>query len=394
LKYHLAVAAAVLSLSLVLLELAARAVLGLSPLEFTRPFDPFFVSGDLTPPLSRSAMGGSAVGPLSQGYHDVGGFFTYDGTSSVSITNRADFLFGHSLSRYGAQEVDRISCGPQRGVRVFVIGGSLAVGSSATNKDRSWHAILERNLRNGLGRQDVYVFNAAMGAFVSWQERLAFELAVRPRDPDLVIVMNGYNDLLFPARFGTRPGDPFQVGLRYAQIYESPVRRAVVEFSAVVATLAQRGIEREMAFERSKIESSASSIHQYATNVARTYRENISAITESCRLGGYSCIVALQPLRAVMAPAVTSGDVLTNHAIMEVYKTWLDEIEHSTMNMSLVNLTTQLAGRLTPEHFTDTVHVNDAGQRLLADALAPFVMERLKAGSRAGSGMLAEHCRN
>jgi hypothetical protein len=54
-----------------------------------------------------------------------------------------------------------------------------------------------------------------MGAFISTQERLAYYLAASPRGAQIIIILNGYNDLLGSASSGTRPGDPFQLGIRY-----------------------------------------------------------------------------------------------------------------------------------------------------------------------------------
>lgn len=52
------------------------------------------------------------------------------------------------------------------------------MGSSATAKEKTWHALLEQKLRKELARPDIHVINAAMGAFVSSQERMAMEWAV------------------------------------------------------------------------------------------------------------------------------------------------------------------------------------------------------------------------
>ncbi|MFC1836122.1 hypothetical protein ACFL2Q_15615 [Thermodesulfobacteriota bacterium] len=90
--------------------------------------------------------------------------------------------------------------------RVFVIGGSAAYGSGASSTDTRWYMELERLLSKGLKRQ-VRLIPAAMGAYVSTQERMVLELIVLPRRPDCVIILNGYNDLVNCLTYCTRPGD-------------------------------------------------------------------------------------------------------------------------------------------------------------------------------------------
>jgi len=46
--------------------------------------------------------------------------------------------------------------------------------------------VLEDALRRKLGKPNLYVFNAAMGGYVSFQEKLAFHLAVAARAPAAV----------------------------------------------------------------------------------------------------------------------------------------------------------------------------------------------------------------
>ncbi len=54
-----------------------------------------------------------------------------------------------------------------------MVGGSVAQGFSASGKTTTWHAVLEGLLRTEIRSDDLYVVNAAMGGFVSFQEKLA-----------------------------------------------------------------------------------------------------------------------------------------------------------------------------------------------------------------------------
>jgi hypothetical protein len=90
---------------------------------------------------------------------------------------------------------------------LFVLGGSGAQGFSASSGLRAWHVLLEGALRRKLGKPNLYVFNAAMGGFVAFQEKLAFYLAVAARAPAAVLFYDSYNDVILQPISGTRPGD-------------------------------------------------------------------------------------------------------------------------------------------------------------------------------------------
>lgn len=181
-----------LAISLVVAEMVARWVFGLQPLHYRWPYQPLFVTGDYQYLVPNDRLAFAPGGPDSLGYKErTFGFYASPESVPASSTPLSDFLFAHERSRYVAAEVDRIACSEPDAILIYVLGGSVAQGFSATSKATTWHAVLERSLRERLGRADVYVFNAAMGAFVSLQDRLAFHLAVAPRNATLVLVLNG-----------------------------------------------------------------------------------------------------------------------------------------------------------------------------------------------------------
>jgi len=223
--------------SLVIVELVGRLVFSFSGESTnieTRPYEPYFVSGDFYGSVATSTLLKSREGPAAYGYQRLHGvYFNHVRDGTWNAHWRSDFLFDHYLSRYSARDVDAILAEDPDALRIMVLGGSAAQGSSASSKNTVWHAQLESLLRQEFLRDNIYVFNAALGAFVSTQERIAFDLAVAPRRPQIVLILNGFNDIHVPLELAVAPGDPIQIGKRYAQIYDQSFWRFVAAHSTV-----------------------------------------------------------------------------------------------------------------------------------------------------------------
>ena len=222
-------------------ELTARWSFGLQTLQYGRVYNPLFVSGDSYYLVPNERLPFTPGGPVAMGYREQGFGFHYDLDSPAPRTSTtfADFLFSHTRSKYSAAEVDRISCAEPGALLVYVLGGSVAQGFSAERTEDTWHARLEALLRDKLDRKDLYVFNAAMGSFVSLQEKLAYYLAVVPRRANFVLIVDGYNDITIPPNSATRAGDPYQVGLRFSQLFTDGFMWWLARHSAIANTILQ-----------------------------------------------------------------------------------------------------------------------------------------------------------
>ena len=214
-------ALAIAVVSILAAEFAARAFFGLETLQYRRTYQPLFVSGDSYYLMPNEQLPFTPGGPVALGYREQGFGFHYDLDTKPPRTSTtfADFLFSHTRSQYSVADVDRITCAEPNAIVIYVLGGSVAQGFSAERVEDTWHARLEAMLRERLGRRDLYVFNAAMGGFVTLQEKLAYHLAVAPRRANLVLIVDGYNDITIPPNAAVRAGDPYQVGLRFSQLF-------------------------------------------------------------------------------------------------------------------------------------------------------------------------------
>lgn len=108
-----------------------------------------------------------------------------------------------TLDSEGFRGVARAVEKPQGVTRIAVIGDSVAQSYSVVERD-SWPRILEK----GLAAQGVKaeVLNAGVGGYVSWQVMKRFQKRVARYQPDVVIYLAGWNDLVYSALPDWRPG--------------------------------------------------------------------------------------------------------------------------------------------------------------------------------------------
>jgi hypothetical protein len=373
----------VVALSAVAAELIARYIFDLSPLVYTRPPHPVFVTGDQVPPAMLAALHDAPGGPGSLGYWPGGLAFHVDPAAPppASATTLSDLLFEHQLSRYSAGDVDRILCGDPDASALFVLGGSGAQGFSASSGLRAWHVLLEDALRRKLGKPNLYVFNAAMGGFVAFQEKLAFHLAVAARAPAAVLFYNSYNDVVLQPISGTRPGDPLWLATWYGAVYGNRPLFWLAEHSAIANTVLQNIVASSMTDLVARLERDDALFELRVGAAIDLYLEGMSEVLAVCEAERRPCWVALQPNRALTS-ARTGGatsDVLSARRVLQIYDMLRQRLAAHRYRERFFDLTGVFDGGERERYFSDPVHVSDSGQPLIAEALVAPIAPSLVA---------------
>ena len=328
----------------------------------TRPYQPYFGFGDFCTVAKQQEL--EERGLLPRGYRYQGGHFFWEPTAECTAATVGDFLYEHYLSRYRAEDVELVD--PAR--RVFVLGGSLAVGSSATNPERSWHALLERTLARQFPPRAPRIFNCAMGAFISTQELLALVLAVLPRRPNAVIFLNGLNDIAQPWTHGTRPGDPYNLSTVLKYWYERPFVHGRADPQA------ERSLERRTA----AVLQNAEARTLVQRSIANVYVQNMSRCIDLCRAADVKVAVCFQPWlemsRRRLGLSVTEGGFAVGvaAAVEETFELIRQQMTdlHSD---AFYDLTGLIEHRDQLGRFSDPFHLDDNGQALLGEAVAKVV---------------------
>lgn len=81
-----------------------------------------------------------------------------------------------------------------------------------------------------------------------------YHLAVAPRKSEVVIVLDGFNDVVLPMNTAARPGDPYQTGIRYGKFYGSSFFAWLTEASSIFNILATTALHRHISEYRENID--------------------------------------------------------------------------------------------------------------------------------------------
>ena len=371
----------VVALSAAAAELIARHVFGLSPLVYTRPPHPVLVTADQVPPARLSKLRDAPGGPASLGYRPDGLAFQADPDAPppASMTTLSDFLFDHVLSRYSADDVDRLLCNDPDATALFVLGASGAQGFAATVKLLAWHALLEEALRRKLGKPNLYVFNAAMGGYGGFQDKLAYHLAVAPRVPTPVLFYNGGNDLQVIS--ASRPGDPAFLGTWYGTVYGDRLLLWLAEHSAIANAVLQNSFGGSFIDYVDRLERDDALFERRAAAAIDLYLESMSEVLAACEAAQRPCWVAIQPNRALTSIRAggTTPDVVSAQRMRQSYGMLMQRLANHRYRERFIDLTGIFDRGERERYFADPVHVTDDGQPLIAEALAGRIAASLSA---------------
>jgi hypothetical protein len=259
----------------------------------------------------------------------------------------------------------------------LVLGSSVAQGFSATSKLLSWHALLEDNLRRKLGKPNLYVFNAAMGSYNSFQDKLAFYLAAAPRVPMPILFYNGGNDMQVLS--DNRAGDPAFLGAWYGAVYGDRLILWIAEHSAIANTILQQRFANSFIEFLARIEKDDALFEHRANAAITLYLESMSEILAVCEAEHRPCWVGIHPNRALTS--VHNGgatpDVISARRMEQIYAMLKKRLANHRYREHFIDLTHVFDGAGGEGYFVDTVHVADKGQPLVAEALASRIAPAL-----------------
>jgi lysophospholipase L1-like esterase len=332
---------------------------------------------------------------------------------------------------------------PKGEYRIFILGGSTAFGQLAASNQATVAGQLENRLNQQMTQQrqnpgkfrplilpyfkeaadkamalppqireyNYQVINAAVPGYASANDLAQLVFGILPYSPDLIIVLNGYPDLLLPSHAegadipGTETllGNPPQHFFRYlieqfqnlvAQTYVVKATQywllkpqpSLTQSSLVVAN-GQKSLRRKLPTDA----------HELTKRVNRynTHLQTMARLTAPTKV----------PLLVILQPEITGQrpERLTpkeQQILQELGDTYRQQIKtgYAKLNQSLQQVQRSLPKQVTTlnlydldsqfkgQIFQDAIHLTDAANAKLADRLYAVIIPRLTVESRPFQG--------
>lgn len=287
------------------------------------------------------------------------------------------YLFekGEDTNEHGFKTTHSIEKAEEK-YRIILIGGSVARGKQINT---SIATFLEKELNSRLNTNTIEVINAGISAFVVEQEFILTQLILQQYEPDMIIGLDGYNDLMtfkfnrmYPSEFELPPHNwkDFRV-INDNRFRSKPYSRFPYFFKN---TDRLKEFLLRNKFERNYNWQSISDDEIKAVKDA--YWQVIDDTHDFCKAKNIQYFSFLQPVRFHLE--MKQGETLTpkQQALSKIYH----QLEHEVKNKDFAyTLATSFINNL--QIFTDDCHVTKEGNKIIAkdisDHLLPFIQSQL-----------------
>lgn len=253
--------------------------------------------------------------------------------------------------------------------RIFLTGGSTAYGSGAPSQELTIGALLQAELNTAAsGEQPRYeVFTFANPGWVSTHERIAIENYLSELEPDLIVSLSGNNDVFW--------ADAGRNVLWFATHSDEYVKSLVNE--ALKAT----GRQPKPALPHAEPAADKIPPEQVAARLAKNAVLGATALQHPPAQAGW--LYVLQPNLAATRKPLTEREAAFITPSREYYASCYAAIATQLSGLQLPNFRfLNLSGVFdqlsqTEELFIDQFHFGDKGNRIIAQAMAPAVLQAL-----------------
>ncbi|MDY6972045.1 MAG: SGNH/GDSL hydrolase family protein [Thermodesulfobacteriota bacterium] len=240
---------------------------------------------------------------------------------------------------------------------VVFTGGSAAFGAYSRSDEDCIVGYLNR-LAEG-AKVKVAVFNFAMGLYTSDQELVALAIWAADLNPDLLIVMDGYNDAL------RITNEEYTLGAKIPYAY-GELRASLGQFTDFPSS----------GFFARRYDVSADQAQ--LGEVLRVYGSNLNRMCHFMAGYGNKTILSVQPVRGYRNSCSESVEYAKR--IHNIYGSFVRKAREVAEQCSaeFVDLTRVFEGTDDASiFFTDSVHMNSEGQKEVALTLFPVMMNEL-----------------
>ena len=261
--------------------------------------------------------------------------------------------------------------------RIIVVGGSTAFGGMATSDKKTFTYRLEEILNNpnsGFNRS-FEVINAGVPSFNSMQELILIEMKLIELDPDMIIVVDGFNDALTYLKRDSRAGYPYL----FKKLEKMTSTEAFLKERARKIRIIRKILEF---FEKREALTKTT----FDSEVVKFYENNLNNICHLLNSYGIKPFLVFQPILDYKNPLSENEKTALEHDTSMSRKLLVklcDELQKKARNVALTNNALYLDSRTIYDGIPDTLfmddcHLNDKAQAILAEELYRRVSSFLK----------------
>ncbi len=294
------------------------------------------------------------------------------------ISNRSDTASAISVGK------------PANVFRIIMLGGSTVAGSRASCNEATIPAQLELLLNSDTrATEKCEVINAGVGGYTAYQEFAYYTSSLYRYQPDLVIFYDGFNDAAYALDWGgyadawsaTHAPQNFQRYALQLQRGVPPLTDGTPRLLNVANLCATtRLLDRLLNRNRSAVEP----LRPSPDEAAALYLAQVQQRLAYSRGQNLPLLSVLQPV-LIHKPVLTAEEQAIPRAMLlshEALAAYYVAVQRSAPRDSIVDLTTVFANE-GQTRFLDVCHLNDAGNRAMAEQLREQAL-RLRFSRRDG----------
>lgn len=346
-----------------------------------------------------------------------GGFQDSPYSVYESVPNRVDLEAKYRLNNYGFRNENDIKPKEDDEIRIFILGSSAALGYASANQFRritgayeypskfTIAGFLEQKLSLAYPNNKIKVFNAAVSGFTVNLEYNLYMGTIRGLNPDLIILIDGYNDAFFPFKVPLfYRGDLDRKSyLRYE--YKKPMFRMTMFFCSKSYTIFyltsyfipkfsynkdffEKCLRMNIEVDRKKITEISK---QYSKNICRAIDDTIARykfFKQACLIDGIHILYCPQPILTLKTNKTNTEKACYNYLIslkstaeeqipfFDLYELYLNKFEDwaEKADVSYINLQKEI-NKTNKQIFVDYCHFSRYGNDYIADLLNNKIIE-------------------
>jgi len=315
--------------------------------------------------LPKDALKSPGAETLAFNTNDLAPYSFFGKLPSLELRPNDNFFHEFDGKKVTAQKT-------QNEFRIFILGGSVAQGYGATASDKKYYKILEKKLNDSKPEHTDKTFNiisAGRLGYVSGQELALLINGILDFQPDMTIHLNGANDVITVSQYHESPGFPF-----YFQSLKKALEASKLE-KELDQTLEESVFLSDLKSMLKKYKTS--SIDLTTKNIVRHYKRNMLASAQLLKANGVDAYFFLQPLLHFKSKKSPEENKFIKTSRTQAVKMWRSTYPLMGNSLKEISESTgakwkNLGNAFNEEEktvFTDSVHLTDLGQDLLADII-------------------------